>query len=234
MIYNGGDTYGAFKSKADDSTITSIRVTNAVWSYIQNELGGVIGDEYANADTRITTNHNHSYDKGTVTKKATCTASGVKTYTCVDCGATKTSTIKATGHTVVKDKAVSATYAKAGKTAGSHCSVCGTVITAQKTVAKLTVAKTSISKLTATKKGFKITWKKNSKATGYQIQYSTDKNFKKNNKTVTVSKNSTLSKTVSGLTANKKYYVRVRCYKTENGKKYYSSWTGSKTVTTKK
>jgi hypothetical protein len=209
-------------------------VTNAVWNYIQKGLGGVIGDDYANADTRITFNHNHSYDNGVVTKKATCTATGVKTYTCSDCDATKTTTIKAKGHTVVKDKAVSATYAKAGKTAGSHCSTCGTVITAQKTVAKLTVAKTSISKLTATKKGFKITWKKNSKATGYQIQYSTDKNFKKNNKTVTVSKNSTLSKTVSGLTANKKYYVRVRCYKTENGKKYYSSWTGSKTVTTKK
>jgi 2',3'-cyclic-nucleotide 2'-phosphodiesterase (5'-nucleotidase family) len=234
MIYNGGDTYGVFKSKSSDSTITSIKVTDAVWSYVQNKLGGVIGDDYASCGTRITTKHNHSYDSGKVTKKATCTENGVKTYTCVDCGSTKTKTIKATGHKAVTDKAVAATYAKAGKTEGSHCSVCGTVIKAQKSVAKLTVSATSITKLTSVKKGFKITYKKNSKATGYQIQYSTDKNFKKNNKTVTISKNSTTSKTVSSLSANKKYYVRVRCYKTENGKKYYSSWSSSKSVTTKK
>jgi hypothetical protein len=94
---------------------------------------------------------------------------------------------------------------------------------------------TTISKLTATSKGFKATWKKQAtQTTGYQIQYSTDKNFKKNNKTVTVSKNSTTSKTISKLTAKKKYYVRIRTYKTVSNTKYYSSWSKSTTVTTKK
>ncbi len=40
----------------------------------------------------------HDWDSGTVTKKATCTANGIKTYTCTKCKATKTETIKATGH----------------------------------------------------------------------------------------------------------------------------------------
>ena len=80
-----------------------------------------------------------------------------------------------------------------------------------------------------------VKWKKKTtQVTGYQIQYSTDKNFKKGNKTVTVSKNKTTSKTISKLKAKKKYYVRVRTYKTVNGKKYYSGWTKAKTVTTKK
>ena len=82
----------------------------------------------------IETEEEHSWDNGTVTKAATCTTDGVKTYTCTKCGDTQTETKKAKGHTVVTDKAVSATCTKAGKTAGSHCSVCNTVITKQETV----------------------------------------------------------------------------------------------------
>ena len=98
---------------------------------------------------------------------------------------------------------------------------------------------TSVSKVTAAKKGFKVTWKKQAtQTTGSEVQYSTDKNFKKNNKTVAVSKNSTTSKSVSKLTAKKKYYVRVRTYKTVkiSGKnvKFYSGWSSAKSVTTKK
>lgn len=98
---------------------------------------------------------------------------------------------------------------------------------------------TSVSKVTAAKKGFKVTWKKQkTQTTGYQVQYSTDKNFKKNNKTVTISKNSTTSKSVGKLKAKKKYYVRVRTYKTVKfgGKnvKLYSGWSKAKSVTTKK
>lgn len=93
---------------------------------------------------------------------------------------------------------------------------------------------TSISSVTAKSKGFTVKWKKQStQTTGYQIQYSTSSKFS-NAKTVTVSKNSTTSKTVSKLKAKKKYYVRIRTYKTVNGTKYYSSWSKAKTVTTKK
>ncbi|MFR5875311.1 MAG: fibronectin type III domain-containing protein [Eubacterium sp.] len=89
----------------------------------------------------------------------------------------------------------------------------------------------SISKLTSKEKGFKVSWKKTSGITGYQIQYSTSSKFK-NSKTSTVTKNSTTSKTISKLKDSKKYYVRLRAYKTVNGKKYYSSWSDKKSVTT--
>lgn len=94
---------------------------------------------------------------------------------------------------------------------------------------------TTLSKVTAGKKAFTVKWKKQAtQTTGYQIQYSTDKNFKKNNKTITVSKNKTTSKKVTKLKSKKKYYVRVRTYKTVGKTKYYSSWSKAKTVTTKK
>ena len=97
---------------------------------------------------------------------------------------------------------------------------------------------TSVSKVTAAKKGFKVTWKKQAtQTTGYQVQYSTSSKFK-SAKTVTVSKNKTTSKSVSKLSAKKKYYVRVRTYKTVKigGKsvKLYSGWSKAKSVTTKK
>ena len=96
---------------------------------------------------------------------------------------------------------------------------------------------TSISKLTAGRKKFTVKWKKQkTQTTGYQIQYSTSSKFK-NAKTVTVSKNKTTGKTVSKLKAKKKYYVRVRTYKTvkAGGKstKIYSSWSKAKTVKVK-
>lgn len=107
--------------------------------------------------------------------------------------------------------------------------------TGSKTVTFQIVPKnTSISKLTAKSKGFKVTWKKQTtQTTGYQIQYSTSSQFK-NAKTVTISKNKTTSRTVTKLSKKKKYYVRIRTYKTINKTKYYSSWSKAKTVTTKK
>lgn len=99
---------------------------------------------------------------------------------------------------------------------------------------------TSVSDITAKKKGFKVTWKKQSKqVTGYQIQYSTDSKFKsKSVRTITIKKYETTSKSVSKLKAKKKYYVRIRTYKTVkiNGKntKLYSAWSKAKKVTTKK
>lgn len=93
---------------------------------------------------------------------------------------------------------------------------------------------TTIKSVTANKKGFTVKWKKQAtQVTGYQIQYSTDKNFKKNNKTITVKSNKTLSKKVTKLKAKKKYYVRVRTYKKDVSTKLCSSWSKAKSVKTK-
>lgn len=93
--------------------------------------------------------------------------------------------------------------------------------------------KTSIKKLSKGKKKFTVNWAKISGVKGYQIQYSSDKKFKKNNKSVTVTKQKTTKATVKKLKSKKKYYVRVRTYKTVNGKKIYSSWSKVKSVKTK-
>ena len=77
----------------------------------------------------------HTADDGTVTKEATCTEDGEKSYKCSKCGEDMgVKTVPATGHTEVKDAAVSATCTEAGKTEGSHCSVCGEIIKAQAVV----------------------------------------------------------------------------------------------------
>lgn len=97
---------------------------------------------------------------------------------------------------------------------------------------------TSISNVSAGKKAFTVKWKKQtSQTSGYQIQYSTSNNFKSGTKTVTISKNKATSKKISKLKAKKKYYVRVRSYKTVkiNGKttKIYSGWSKAKSAKTK-
>ncbi len=95
----------------------------------------------------------------------------------------------------------------------------------------------SIKKLKKGRKSFKVTWKKVSSVNGYQIQYSTNKKFKKGKKqtvkAVTVKKAKATSKTVKKLKAKKKYYVRIRSYKIVNGKKVYSKWSKIKAVKTK-
>ncbi len=81
--------------------------------------------------------HSHSWITKNVIKKATCTAAGSKVENCASCDATRTVTIPAKGHTVVKDAAVAPTVFADGKTEGSHCSVCGTVLEKQNTIAKV-------------------------------------------------------------------------------------------------
>ena len=106
-----------------------------------------------------------------------------------------------------------------------------TQTTTTKSVAKPKSA--SIKKVKAAKKAISVEWKKVSGVSGYEVQVATDKKFKKNKKTATVKKQKTTKVTVKKLKAKKKYYVRMRTYKTVNGKKVYSSWSKVKTIKTK-
>ena len=98
---------------------------------------------------------------------------------------------------------------------------------------KINPAKQKIQKLTAKSKAFFIDWAQKGSATGYEIQYATNSKFTSAKK-VTITNNKTDKTTVSKLSANKKYYVRVRSYTTVKGTKYYGAWSATKTVTTKK
>lgn len=85
-----------------------------------------------------------------------------------------------------------------------------------------------------TKKTITVKWKKDNKADGYQIQYSTNKNFKKAT-TVNVKKRSTTSlKIKKKLKAGKKYYVRVRAYKKNGKSPIYGAYSPKKSVKVKK
>ena len=110
--------------------------------------------------------------------------------------------------------------------------------TYQETTKKVTVTVNPAKvKLTGVKnykgKKLKASWKKNTKGTGYQVQYSTSSKFK-SAKTVTVKGYKSTSKTITKLTKNKKYYVRVRTYKTVGKVNYYSGWSNVKSITIKK
>ena len=106
-------------------------------------------------------------------------------------------------------------------------------ITGYKTIV-MKPKKTQVTGLNRGEKSFEVIWaKKTTQTTGYQIQYSTSSTFKSRNKTVTVASNTTTRKTINNLQAKKRYYVRVRTYKTVNGVRYYSEWSAKKTVTTR-
>lgn len=95
-------------------------------------------------------------------------------------------------------------------------------------VVDLTPKATTLTSVKAGNDAFTAKWKKTS-CSGYQIQYSTNKNFK-NAKTVS---NNKTSSTIKKLANKKKYYVRIRTYKAVDKKSAYSSWSAAKIVTTK-
>ena len=88
----------------------------------------VCGTSYKDSTTKAT---GHSYGNSVVTKQPTCTSEGTAIKTCTKCNATVTEKLPAKGHTAVTDKGYPATCTTAGKTDGSHCSVCNTVIKVQ-------------------------------------------------------------------------------------------------------
>ena len=237
-----------------------------------NELKVLVNSRYSDTSpwvvVKTKNKHTHTWNSGTVTKKASLTTNGVKTYTCKSCKATKTEAIpkasniklSKTAYTyngkvqkpsvTVKDSKGKAlkngtdykiSYPKGMKNVGKYTvkvTLKGNYSGSKSMTYNINPKGTSVSKVTAAKKGFKVTWKKQTtQTTGYQVQYSTSSKFK-SAKTVTISKNKTTSKSVGKLSAKKKYYVRVRTYKTIKigGKsvKLYSGWSKAKSVTTKK
>ncbi len=184
-------------------------------------------------------------DAGTVTKSAqSVTASDItKTY-----GAKAFSLgAKASGGTAlsysVSDPKVAAVDAN-GNVTIKGCGITDITITAAETSAyekaqkiiRLTVKPKTMkvsSVKSQKKKTATVKWKKDKSATGYMIECATDKKFKKNKVTVTVSKYKTVSRTVKKLKAGKKYYVRICAYAKSGGTKVQGNWSKSKTVKVK-
>ena len=127
-------------------------------------------------------------------------------------------------------------YGRDGKSIGKHQLVISFQGKYSGSVTKTYTIKprgTSIKKLTKLSRGFTVKWSKVSSATGYQIQYSTNKKFKKSSLS-TIRKRTATSSKVRSLRGKKKYYVRIRTYKKVGRTTYYSAWSSAKAITTKR
>ena len=100
------------------------------------------------------------------------------------------------------------------------------------TATKVKLAKQTTKVKANGKKTIKVSWKKDKKASGYEITYSTKKSFK-GKKTIVVKSNKTTSKVVKKLTSKKKYFVKVRSYKQVRKTKTYGAYSKVKTVKVK-
>ena len=131
--------------------------------------------------------------------------------------------------TVVK-KAVAADNTTAAKPATKPATTAKKPST--KPAAKVKLAKQTAKVKASGKKKIKVSWKKDKKASGYEITYSTKKSFK-GKKTIVVKGNKTTSKVVKKLTSKKKYFVKVRSYKQVGKTKTYGAYSKVKTVKVK-
>jgi uncharacterized protein YkwD/rubrerythrin len=123
-------------------------------------------------------------------------------------------------------KTVSATCFYAGSIAGEKCTVCGKIFKKSSVIPKLAFGNIKLKK---GKNSFTASWKKVSKAKGYQIKYSLKKSFKKAKSKTLKGKKLTVSK----LKSKKTYYVKVRAFTKINGKKVYSGWSKVRKVKVK-
>lgn len=225
-------------------------------------IGTSTTNSTTNPTTEPTTECTHTWDSGKVVKKATTSDNGQILYTCTKCAKTKTSTIykiasvklSSTTYTYngkVKSPSIIVKNSKGDTINKKYYTV--ETPSGRKNVGKYTYkvkfntrysatksltitikpTATSISSITKASKKITVKWaKKSNQVTGYQIRYATNSSFK-NAKTATIKSYKTTSKTISSLKSKQKYYVQVRTYKTVNNTNYYSSWSSTKSVTTK-
>ena len=154
-------------------------------------------------------------------------------------GYVKTPTVTVTnsyGTKLTKDTHYTVTYASGRKNVGTYkvtVKMIGNYTGTKTLTFKINPPATTVASLTAGAKKITVNLKKQAtQTTGYQIQYSTNKDFT-NAVTKTITSNSTVKTTLTGLSSAKTYYVRVRTYKTVNDVKYYSGWSEYKYVKTK-
>ena len=215
-------------NKTDKTTVSKLSANKTYYVRVRSYTN-VNGKVYYGAWSDVKSIKTASND---ITK---ATVSGISTKAFTGKAITQNVTVKV-GNTVLKNGTdYTVSYSNNKKVGKATVKITGKgkyggVIT--KTF-KINPAKQEIQKLTAKSKAFFIDWAQKGSATGYEIQYATNSKFTSAKK-VTITNNKTDKTTVSKLSANKKYYVRVRSYTTVGGTKYYGAWSASKSVTTKK
>ena len=103
--------------------------------------------------------------------------------------------------------------------------------TAKKITITVKPKKTTLKKAKSTKKRtLKVMWKRDTKATGYQVVIAQNKKFKKGKKTALIKKNKTTSRTFKKLKSSKNYYYKVRAYKQVGKTKIYGAYSKTKRI----
>jgi len=220
------------------------KLISAKWYY--NACDGKTSHSYKTVTTKATLKKN-----GSIVKK--CTVCGniasenkikyAKTVklsdtSCIYNGKVKKPSVivKDSSGKKISSKYYTVTYAKGRKNVGTYkvtVKFKGNYSGTKTLTFKIVPKAASVNKLTAKSKAITVKLNRSLKqSTGYEIQYSTSKSFK-NAKIKKVSSYKTSFATIKGLKAKKTYFVRVRTYKTVNGKKYYSNWSSLKYVKTK-
>ncbi len=204
-------------------------LTDVYYGGTEDDWNSIKISDYNECLTNATIHYNsYSFSSDTNTDNSSSgTQSGSSTDSTVSTGGSSTDSSSDT--TTTTDTTTNSATANAVTTTTTTASSTSTA-----TASVSTPKKTSVKKATSPKKKqIKVTWKKKANVTGYQVQYATNKKFTKNKKTVTVKGAGKTSKTIKKLKSKKTYYVRVRTYKTVNGKKVYSKWSAVKKVTVK-
>ncbi|MFP3155310.1 leucine-rich repeat protein [Lachnospiraceae bacterium ZAX-1] len=239
--YDGSEKRPAVAVKDGGKTLTN--ATDYTISYQKNiEVGaatatitgkdnytGSISKPFIIAKARPELSGIKTYNKGYGDKSFSLnvknTGNGKLVYTTLD---SKVATVDGKGKVTLKGTGATTITVKVGATPQySEASVKITIKVAPKKQQIASAKPVNGKKLT-------VKWKKDTRATGYEIQYSTDRKFKKSVKAIAVGKNSTTQTTVKKLTKGKPYYVRLRAYKIAkvDGKdtKIYAAWSPTKTT----
>ena len=99
---------------------------------------------------------------------------------------------------------------------------------------KITLKKTTVKTASSPEAGvIKAGWTADSQAEGYQLQVSMDPSFETGVKRIKISSGKTQTETITGLTAGRKYYVRIRSFKKVEKSNWYSEWSAGKQVSVK-
>ena len=186
-----------------------------------NTSGTTDGQQTKKKQTIKAKNITKTYSTKTFSIGAKTNGGGKLTYKVAD---KKIATISKTGKIKLKNYGQTKITIKAAAK-GKYKAATKTITL---TVKPVKVKVTSVKQLKA--KTLQVKWKKDKKASGYIIQYSTDKKFKKNVKKAVVTKNQTVTKKITNLKPGKKYYVRVCAYKNSHGKKVQGSYGTVKSV----
>lgn len=164
-----------------------------------------------------------NYGSGAFSLGATAASGGKLSYKSSD---TKVAAVSSDGRVTLKGPGRATITITAAATASYNGATKRVTITVKP-------KKTAGLKVKKGKKRMTVSWKRDKKATGYQLTYAQNKKFKKGRKNITISKNKTTKKTVKKLKAKKTYYVKVRAYKSVGKTKLYGAYSGVKKVKTR-